>query len=246
MTLHHLDLQDAAVLRTRHLLLTETGRRRFRRQRSDGRDRRAGRTRQDLRDRARDTRAHSEPVVSLAFEGRPTMRLIADRLLHAFTGMPARGTRFAMTDELLNRLAERRRLIVIGEAQNLDARTASSTCATCTTTPPPASRCSSTAATDAGSPRPRNRCCAHASHRRVAFSALTDTDVLQLIPAYHPMLPRRRARAADARQRQGRTPTPASSAAFRVPRRDPPPQRRDADRREGIARSAMTLLGGAG
>ena len=47
------------------------------------------------------------------------MRLVADRLLHALTGFPGRGTRFAMTDQLLHRLAERRRLIVIGEAQNL-------------------------------------------------------------------------------------------------------------------------------
>ncbi len=48
------------------------------------------------------------------------VRLIADRLLHLLTGSPGRGTRFAMTDQLLNRLAERRRLIVIGEAQNLN------------------------------------------------------------------------------------------------------------------------------
>ena len=40
-------------------------------------------------------------------------------MLHALTGAPALGTRFAMTDQLLNRLSERRRLIVVGEAQNL-------------------------------------------------------------------------------------------------------------------------------
>ena len=57
--------------------------------------------------------------MALSFEARPTMRLVADRLLNALTGSPWSGTRFAMTAQLLDRLSERRRLVVIGEAQNL-------------------------------------------------------------------------------------------------------------------------------
>ena len=61
-----------------------------------------------------------EPVVQLTFEARPTMRLVADRLLNTLTGSPWSGTRFAMTAQLMERLSERRRLVVIGEAQNLN------------------------------------------------------------------------------------------------------------------------------
>lgn len=184
MPCHHLGLTDASVLHTRHLLLT---------------DQAVG----DLVESeamgavvgpaglgktfaiARAVEARSEPV-SLTFEGRPTMRLVADRLLHAFTGSPARGTRFAMTDELLNRLAERRRLIVVGEAQNLTRD--------CFEYlrhlhDDPATRfalvfdggdgCWEVLARE---PMLRSRI-----YRRVAFSALTDADVLKLIPAYHPI-----------------------------------------------------------
>ncbi len=49
--------------------------------------------------------ARAEPVITLTFEARPTMRLIADRLLYALTGAPGHGTRFAMTDQLMNRLS---------------------------------------------------------------------------------------------------------------------------------------------
>lgn len=244
MTLHHLDLQDAAVLRTRHLLLTEQAV-------SDLVGSEAmgaivgpaglGKTFAI----AHATRARSEPVVSLAFEGRPTMRLIADRLLHAFTGMPARGTRFAMTDELLHRLAERRRLIVIGEAQNLTRD--------CFEYlrhlhDDPATRfallfdggdgCWEVLARE---PMLRSRI-----YRRVAFSALTDTDVLQLIPAYHPiyhgvepeLLMLVNDKAARGRLRAWAAFTHTATEICR---------RSGATRIDAkIARSAMTLLGGAG
>lgn len=128
----------------------------------------------------------TEPVVTLTFEARPTMRLVADRLLYAFTGAPARGTRFAMTDELLRRLAERRRLIVIGEAQNLtrdcfeylrhlhdDPRTRFGLVFD------GGDGCWDVLARE---PMLRSRI-----YRRVAFGALSDADVIQLIPSYHPI-----------------------------------------------------------
>lgn len=128
----------------------------------------------------------SEPVISLTFEARPTMRLVADRLLHALTGAPARGTRFAMTDRLLNRLSATRRLVVIGEAQNLNRD--------CFEYlrhlhDDPATRFA--LLFDGGDgcwevlsrePMLRSRI-----YRRVAFRALSDTDVLALIPGYHPI-----------------------------------------------------------
>ncbi len=244
MTRHHLDLHDAAVLRTRHLLLTEQAVDDLVGSEAMGAivgPAGLGKTFAI----AHSTRAQNAPVVSLTFEGRPTMRLIADRLLHAFTGMPARGTRFAMTDELLHRLAERRRLIVIGEAQNLTRD--------CFEYlrhlhDDPATRFA--LLFDGGDgcwevltrePMLRSRI-----YRRVAFSTLTDSDVLQLIPAYHPiydgvdpellMLINDKAARGRLRAWAAFTHTAAQICRHRgTPRID-----------AKVTSSAMTLLGGAG
>lgn len=244
MTRHHLDLQDAAVLQTRHLLLTEQAV-------ADLIDSEAmgaivgaaGLGKTFAIAHAADAR--TEPVVALTFEGRPTMRLIADRLLHAFTGVPAHGTRFAMTDELLHRLAERRRLIVIGEAQNLTRD--------CFEYlrhlhDDPATRfallfdggdgCWEVLARE---PMLRSRI-----YRRVAFSALTDTDVLELIPSYHPiyagvqpdLLVLINDKAARGRLRSWAAFTHTAAAICR--------QTSTARIDARIARSTMALLGGAG
>jgi DNA transposition AAA+ family ATPase len=182
---HHLGLRDAEVLATRHLLMT-------RQALSDVLESEAmgaivgpaGLGKTFAIEHAIETRA--EPVIKLAFEARPTMRLIADRLLHALTGSPGRGTRFAMTDQLMNRLSERRQLVVIGEAQNLNRD--------CFEYlrhlhDDPATRfallfdggdgCWEVLARE---PMLRSRI-----YRRVAFAPLTDQDVITLIPGYHPI-----------------------------------------------------------
>jgi DNA transposition AAA+ family ATPase len=119
MTSHFLSLEDAETLNTRHLLLTRTAV-------DDVIDAEAmgaivgpaglGKTFAV----SAAMQQHGLPIINLTFESRPTMRLVADRLLHALTGAPARGTRFVLTDRLLGHLAEQRRLVVIGEAQNLN------------------------------------------------------------------------------------------------------------------------------
>jgi DNA transposition AAA+ family ATPase len=185
VTRHYLDLRGAAVLATRHLLMT-------------------GHAVADLINNeamgavvgaaglgktfaiAHVLESRTEPVVHLAFEARPTMRLVADRLLNALTGAPWSGTRFAMTAELLERLSERRRLIVIGEAQNLNRD--------CFEYlrhlhDDPATRfallfdggdgCWEVLARE---PMLHSRI-----YRRVAFTTLSDRDVLTLIPGYHPI-----------------------------------------------------------
>ena len=185
MIRHHLGLQDASVLATRHLLLT-------RQAIADLVDAEAmgaivgsaglgktfaiGHTLQE----------RHEPVISLTFEARPTMRLVADRLMHALTGAPGKGTRFAMTDQLLSALSERTRLVVIGEAQNLNRD--------CFEYlrhlhDDPGTRFSLMFDGGDGSweilarePMLRSRI-----YRRVAFAPLTDADVLALIPTYHPI-----------------------------------------------------------
>lgn len=185
MIRHHLGLRDAEVLATRHLLMT-------RQALSDVLESEAmgaivgpaGLGKTFAIEHAIETRA--EPVIKLAFEARPTMRLIADRLLHALTGSPGRGTRFAMTDQLMNRLSERRQLVVIGEAQNLNRD--------CFEYlrhlhDDPATRfallfdggdgCWEVLARE---PMLRSRI-----YRRVAFAPLTDQDVITLIPGYHPI-----------------------------------------------------------
>jgi DNA transposition AAA+ family ATPase len=106
--------------------------------------------------------SRTEPVVHLAFEARPTMRLVADRLLNALTGAPWSGTRFAMTAELLERLSERRRLVVIGEAQNLN-RDCFEYLRHLHDDPTQGSRCYSTAATVAGRCSRASRCSTRAS-----------------------------------------------------------------------------------
>jgi DNA transposition AAA+ family ATPase len=182
---HHLGLRGAEVLATRHLLMT--GKALFDVIESEAMGAivgPAGLGKTFAIEHAIQTR--SEPVVQLTFEARPTMRLVADRLLVALTGAPGTGTRFAMTDQLLNRLSERRRLVVIGEAQNLNRD--------CFEYlrhlhDDPATRfallfdggdgCWEVLARE---PMLRSRI-----YRRVAFAPLSDRDVLTLIPTYHPI-----------------------------------------------------------
>ena len=185
MIRHYLGLEDAAVLATRDLLLT-------------------GQAVSDLIESEamgavvgpaglgktfaieHALAGHEEQVITLTFEARPTMRLVADRLLVALTGAPGRGTRFAMTGQLMNRLSDRRRLVVIGEAQNLNRD--------CFEYlrhlhDDPATRfallfdggdgCWEVLARE---PMLRSRI-----YRRVAVHSLSDADVLTLIPGYHPI-----------------------------------------------------------
>ena len=182
---HYLGLRGAEALATRHLLLT-------RQALSDVLESEAmgaivgaaGLGKTFAIEHA--IQARAEPVITLTFEARPTMRLIADRLLYALTGAPGHGTRFAMTDQLMNRLSDRRRLVVIGEAQNLNRD--------CFEYlrhlhDDPATRfallfdggdgCWEVLARE---PMLRSRI-----YRRVAFAPLTGEDVLALIPGYHPI-----------------------------------------------------------
>jgi DNA transposition AAA+ family ATPase len=180
---HYLGLRDAAVLATRHLLLTGQAVGDLVASEAMGAVvGPAGLGKTFAIDHALES--VSEPVVRLAFEARPTMRLVADRLLCALTGAPGWGTRFAMTDQLLNRLSERRRLVVIGEAQNLNRE--------CFEYlrhlhDDPATRfallfdggdgCWEVLARE---PMLHSRI-----YRRVAFAPLSEPDVLRLIPGYH-------------------------------------------------------------
>lgn len=185
MTHHHLGLRDAAILATRHLLLTKQAITDLLETEAMGAivgPAGLGKTFAI----AHTIESRSEPVITLTFEARPTMRLVADRLMHALTGEPGRGTRFAMTDQLLTRLSERTRLVVIGEAQNLNRD--------CFEYlrhlhDDPGTRFA--LLFDGGDgcweilsrePMLRSRI-----YRRVAFAPLTDADVLTLIPGYHPI-----------------------------------------------------------
>jgi DNA transposition AAA+ family ATPase len=185
VTLHHLGLQDAEVVQTRHLLMTTQAV-------SDVIESSAmgaivgpaglGKTFAigcAVRDRP-------EPVLSLTFESRPTMRLIADRLLHALTGCPARGTRFAMTDELLRRLAERRRLVLIGEAQNLN-RDCFEYLRHLHDDPATTFGLLFDGGDGCWEVLSREPMLHSRIYRRVAFEPLSDSDVIQLIPGYHPI-----------------------------------------------------------
>jgi hypothetical protein len=129
---------------------------------------------------------HPQPVLRLTFESRPTMRLVADRLLAGLTGSPGRGTRFALTQQLLGLLSEQQRLIVIGEAQNLNRD-----CFEYLRHLHDAPETNFGLLFDGGDgcwdvisrePMLRSRI-----YRPVAFTPLELDDVLELIPGYHPI-----------------------------------------------------------
>jgi len=125
-------------------------------------------------------------VTKLRFESRPTMRLVADRLLHEFTGHPGRGSRFAMTQPLIKELGQRRCLIIIEEAQNLNRE--------CFEFLRYLHDDESThfglvfdggvGAWDVISREPMLE---SRIYRKVPFARLSEHDVLDLIPSYHPI-----------------------------------------------------------
>jgi DNA transposition AAA+ family ATPase len=241
---HHLGLRDAEVLATRHLLLTGQALADVVESEAMGAIvGPAGLGKTFAIEHSIQTRG--EPAVKLTFEARPTMRLVADRLLHALTGAPGRGTRFAMTDQLLNRLAERRRLVIISEAQNLNRD--------CFEYlrhlhDDPATHfallfdggdgCWEVLARE---PMLRSRI-----YRRVAFAPLTDSDVLSLIPTYHPIYTGadpELLRFIDDKAANGRM---RSWAAFTLTAAAICHSRGRSRLERQIAEGAITQLGGAG
>lgn len=185
MIQHHLGLTDTSVLGTRDLLLT-------RRAVADLVDSEAmgavvgpaglGKTFAI----AHAVELCADPVIALTFEARPTMRLVADRLTHALTGAPGHGTRFAMTDQLLNRLSERRRLVVIGEAQNLN-RDCLEYLRHLHDDPDTRFGLVFDGGDGCWEVLAREPMLHSRIYRRIAFHPLSDKDVLELIPAYHPI-----------------------------------------------------------
>lgn len=180
---HHLGLKDASVLATRHLLLTAQAVGDLIEAEAMGAIvGPAGLGKTFAISHAIESR--SEPVITLTFEARPTMRLVADRLTHALADQPGRGTRFAMTDQLITLLSQRTRLIVIGEAQNLNRD-----CFEYLRHLHDDPETRFALLFDGGDgcweilsrePMLRSRI-----YRRVAFAPLTDEDVLALMPGYH-------------------------------------------------------------
>jgi DNA transposition AAA+ family ATPase len=64
--------------------------------------------------------SHVGDVVRVTFDTSPTPKFVADRLMVEMTGRRAGRTKFEISDEMLSVLAEKQRLLVIGEAQNLN------------------------------------------------------------------------------------------------------------------------------
>jgi AAA domain len=185
MTSHFLGLPEAETLQTRHLLLTQTAVDDVIEAEAMGAVvGPAGLGKTFAVSAAMEQ--HELPIIKLTFENRPTMRLVADRLLHTLTGTTGRGTRFALTDRLLSHLAEQRRLVVIGEAQNLNRDCFEFL-----------RHLHDDEATHFGlifdgdegcwdvisrEPMLRSRI-----YRPVHFAPLSEADVLKLIPTYHPI-----------------------------------------------------------
>ncbi len=130
--------------------------------------------------------ALSVPVVKVVVQSRPTERFVVAKLLEELTGSEAKGSRYRIQHQLLSLLAEEPRLVVFEEAQNLnkvsfedlrhlhdDERTRFGL------------------VFDGGNgawevierePMLKSRL-----SRGVRFSPLSQEDVLELIPTYHPI-----------------------------------------------------------
>lgn len=66
-------------------------------------------------------RTHAQVAqCKVEFAARATMKYVATTLLYALTGLEHTGERFALTDELIDVLAQQPRLIVVDEAQRLN------------------------------------------------------------------------------------------------------------------------------
>lgn len=118
-----------------------------------------------------------------------TREAVADRLPAGLTGSPGRGTRFALTQQIHTLLAEQPRLVVIGEAQNLNRD-----CFEYLRHLHDAPETRFGLLFDGGDgcwdvisrePMLRSRI-----YRPVAFAPLGLDDVLELIPGYHPIYDR--------------------------------------------------------
>ncbi|MDQ3676338.1 MAG: ATP-binding protein [Actinomycetota bacterium] len=126
------------------------------------------------------------PVCAVQFPSRPSMLRVAQVLLRGLSGRIPKGSRFALSDELVDLLAERPRLVVVDEAQWLnrdcieyirhlhdDPRTKFSLLLV------GGNGCWEVLARE---PMLRSRL-----FRRVAFSPMSPDAVLRVIPNYHPL-----------------------------------------------------------
>lgn len=119
MPKHYRDLRGASVLLTRHLLLTEKAIRDIMRHYGMGAIvGPAGLGKTFAISHALESFVGE--VVRVTFDTAATPKLVADRLMVTLTGRRAGRTKYEIAEEMLSVLAEKPRLVVIGEAQNLN------------------------------------------------------------------------------------------------------------------------------
>lgn len=126
------------------------------------------------------------PVAALAFQTRMTLKRMTQEILLRVTGVPHIGSRFALLDTLHEVLAEQPRILVLDEAQLL-SHEAIETLRSLWDAP----ESQLTLILVGG-----NGCWEHIErypmlrsriYTRVAFGPMTDDDVLETIPHYHPI-----------------------------------------------------------
>lgn len=119
MPKHYRDLKGTAVLRTRHLLVTEAAIADIMHCYGMGAivgPAGLGKTFAV----AHALESFAGEVVRVTFDTGATPKLVADRLMVTLTGRRAGRTKYEIAEEMLSVLAEKPRLVVIGEAQNLN------------------------------------------------------------------------------------------------------------------------------
>ena len=126
------------------------------------------------------------PVASLAFQTRMTLKRLIQEILFRVTGVPHIGSRFSLLDTLHEALAEQPRILVLDEAQLL-SHEAIETLRSLWDAPETELTLILVGGDGCWEHIERYAMLRSRIYTRVAFEPMTDDDVLETIPHYHPI-----------------------------------------------------------
>jgi len=125
-------------------------------------------------------------VIKVTFDTGATPKLVADRLMVTLTGRRAGRTKYEIAEEMLSVLAEKPRLVVIGEAQNLN-RACFETLRYLHDNEQTVFALLFDGGDGCWEVLNKERMLRSRIDRRVAFGPLPPVDIPKLLPSYHPI-----------------------------------------------------------